>query len=379
LPIGSFFGVPLFFAPSWLIIAAIITLDYRDIVTSWVDGISTTAAYVVAFAFAVTLALSVLLHELGHVAISLLLGKPVRRVVIFLLGGVSEIEGELERPRDEFLVAIAGPAASAVIAILAFAGYQFVPSDTVVGVLLLLLGWSNVGVALFNLLPGLPLDGGRVLRSIVWGAAHSPATGTTVAGWSGRVLGVVIAAFGVLWHPGGWSTITALYGIVLGAFIWFGASQSLKMAKVVARVPALSVRVLMRPIVMVLGDVPVSEALRRLWAHGAGGLVVIDGAHRPVALVDEHRIAAIPVERHPWTTVATVSRILEPGLVLPAELSGQNLLDAVRRTPATEYLVVGPDGRPAGILAASDLAAHLDPATTTTSTTTATSATWSPQ
>jgi Zn-dependent protease len=362
LPVGTFFGVPLYFAPSWLIIAAIITFDYRDIVQSWVDGINGGVAYLVAFTFAVCLAICVLLHELGHVAVSLILRRPVRRVVIYLLGGVSEIEGDLDRPRDEFFVAIAGPFVSALLAAAALVGYQFVASDTIVGVLLLLLFWSNVTVAVFNLLPGLPLDGGRVLRSAVWGAGHSQSTGTKVAGWSGRVLAVVIVVVGLLWHPDGWNAITALYGLVLGAFIWFGASQSLRLDTVAARAPQLSVTTLMRPGLMVPGDISVAEALRRLWEVSAGGLVVIDTADRPTGIVDEHRVRALPAEQHPWVPIGTLARPIEPGLVLPAELAGRALLEAVRRTPATEYLVVAPDGALLGIVSASDLANRLDSA-----------------
>ena len=97
LPIGRFFGVPLFLSPSWLFIALLITLTYSELVQQTVDGISTAGAYAVAFAFAVLLAASLLAHELGHTAVSLAFGLPVKRVVIFLLGGVSEIEKE---PRD---------------------------------------------------------------------------------------------------------------------------------------------------------------------------------------------------------------------------------------------------------------------------------------
>src|SRR6202000_3405905 len=146
----------------------------------------------------------------------MLLGKRVHRVVSFLLGGVSEIEGDLDRPRDEFLIAAAGPLVSALLAAATGIGYQFLPSDTVIGVLLLLLFWSNVLVAAFNLLPGLPLDGGRVLRSIVWGTAHSASTGTRVAAWSGRVIAAAVVITGLLWHPGGWSLLTTVYGVVLG-------------------------------------------------------------------------------------------------------------------------------------------------------------------
>src|SRR5690349_7542475 len=149
MPVGRFLGVPIYFAPSWLIIAALLTVYYAPIVDDIVGGVSASTAYLVALAYAVLFALCVLAHELGHVATSLALGTPVRRVVIFLLGGVSEIERDPQRPRDEFLVAAAGPAVSVVLAGLAGAGLLAVDEHTIVGALLWLLMWSNVVVAIF--------------------------------------------------------------------------------------------------------------------------------------------------------------------------------------------------------------------------------------
>ena len=109
LPVGRFFGVPIYLSPSWLLIALLITLTYEGLITESVDGISPAGSYAVAFLFAVLLAVSLLAHELGHTAVSLAFGMPVRRVVIFLLGGVSEIEKEPTEPSQEYLVAVAGP------------------------------------------------------------------------------------------------------------------------------------------------------------------------------------------------------------------------------------------------------------------------------
>ena len=109
LSLGRFFGVPIYFAPSWLVISALLTISYGPFVKDSVPGISASSAYLLAFGYTVVFALCVLAHELGHTAVSLLLRHPVRRVVIFLLGGVSEIEREPDRPRDEFLIALAGP------------------------------------------------------------------------------------------------------------------------------------------------------------------------------------------------------------------------------------------------------------------------------
>src|ERR1700722_874130 len=144
LRVGRFFGVPVYFAPSWVLIAGLFTLLYGSVVRDLVTGLSTTGAYLAAFAFAVLLAGCVLLHELGHTAVSLALGKPVRRVVIFVLGGVSELVDQIERARDEFLISIAGPLVSALIAALAAGGASFASTHSLAWALLVLLAWSNV-------------------------------------------------------------------------------------------------------------------------------------------------------------------------------------------------------------------------------------------
>ncbi len=130
LPVGRFFGVPIYFAPSWLLVAALLTVYYAPIVHDAVPDVSASTSYLLAATFAVLFALCVLAHELGHTAVSLALGNPVRRVVIFLLGGVSEIERDPDRPRDEFLVAAAGPLVSLLITGAAAGGYQFVDGAT---------------------------------------------------------------------------------------------------------------------------------------------------------------------------------------------------------------------------------------------------------
>ena len=356
---GRFFGVPLYFAPSWILIAALITVTYGGVVYEAVDGLSRSVSYLVALAFAVALALCVMLHELGHVGVSLALGRPVRRVVIFLLGGISEIEGDIERPRDELLVSLAGPLVSLAVAGGSWLGYEATSPGSIAEVFWFLLLWSNLIVAIFNLLPGLPLDGGRVLRAVIWGATRSRLTGTRVAAWAGRIIAILVVLPGLFTRSENWSLGTAVFSAILGAFIWIGATQSLRAAEVSDRVPELSLARLMRPGLMVHADVSVAEAIRRTWESNTRGLIVIDHADAPQAIVDEQRLGAVPVEQRPWVRVVDVSRPLNPGLILPANLTGNDLLNAVRATPATEYLVVHRDGSPAGILSSADLAAAL--------------------
>jgi Zn-dependent protease len=354
---GRFFGVPLYFAPSWLVIAALLTISYGPVIHNRVDRVSSSTAYLTAFAYAALFALCVLAHELGHTAVSLALGNPVTRVVIFFLGGVSQIEREPKRPRDEFLIAAAGPAVSAILAAAAFGVHSQLNSDSVAGALADLLLWGNVIVVVFNLLPGLPLDGGRLLRAGVWGIAKSRLTGTRVGAWAGRVLAVVVALFGVAFARN--DVTSTVVTTLIAMYLWVGATQSLRAAEVEARLPAVNLATLLRPGLLVPASLSVAEALARVWDGSARGLVTVDSADQPTAIVSEARIGDVPPPQRAWTAVTTVARAIEPGLILPIGLSGDQILDAVRKTPASEYLVVNADGSPAGILAATDLATIL--------------------
>jgi Zn-dependent protease/CBS domain-containing protein len=359
VPVGRFFGVPIYFAPSWFIIAILLTIYYGPIVKDAIPSASSSTAYLVAFGYAGLFALCVLAHELGHTGAALLLHTPVRRIVIFLLGGVSEIAQDSQRPRDEFLIAAAGPAVSVALTAATGAGAAFAPPHTVIGVLFVLLFWSNLVVAAFNLLPGLPLDGGRILRAVVWSVARSRLRGTQVAAWAGRGFAVLLGLSGLVIDRSSWGFAAGFITILLAVYLWSGATQALRVGEMLERLPQVSLRDLLRPGLLVPPDLSVAEALRRVWDGNARGLVVVDGAERPQAIVDEALITALPAERRPWTSVAEVSRALEPGLILDVDLAGDDLLTAVRTTPAHEYLVVDHSGRPAGILSVVDLAAQL--------------------
>ena len=359
LRLGRFRGVPVLISPSWLVIGLLLTLVYGPLVDDSVDGISASTAYLSAFGFSLVFGLCVLAHELGHTTVSLALGHPVRRVVLFLLGGVSEIDGEPERARDELLIAVAGPAVSALIAGGAWLAFRSTTPGTLLHVILALLVWSNLVVAGFNLLPGLPLDGGRLVRGAVWAFGGSPLRGTKVAAWSGRVVAVLVALSGFVVRDGSVSFASSALSAIMGLYLWAGASQALRFADLSSRLHLVTVAGLLRPGVLVPSDISVAEALRRAAEGQARGVVLVDAADRPSAIVDESRIGAVPADRRPWTQAAEVARPLEPGLILPLGLEGRDLLDRMRQTPAREYLVVAADGSPAGIVTTADFARQL--------------------
>ncbi|MEU8380364.1 site-2 protease family protein [Streptosporangium sp. NPDC048865] len=357
LRMGRPFGIPIYVSPTWFIVAAFITYSFQSVVASLLPDLSTPLTYVVAFVFAVLLYVSVLLHELAHCVVARMYGLPVRRITLYLLGGVSEIEREPETPGREFMVAFAGPLLSLGLAGIGFAASRLIAPDTVLGVLILQLWFANLIVGVFNLLPGLPLDGGRMLRAGVWKITRKPVSGTIAAAWAGRALAVGLVVFTV-WSAlvtGQEPSLMLVWSVLLAAFIWFGATQALRSARVRARIPAVNARALARRAIAVTGDVPLAEALRRAAEARAGAMVVVDHEGHPTGIVNEVAVEATPENRRPWVTAGSLSRNLEPSLVLAADLEGEPLIDAMRESPAGEYLLVERGGEIFGVLATSDV------------------------
>ncbi|GGZ07361.1 site-2 protease family protein [Streptomyces poonensis] len=363
---GRPFGVPVYVAPSWFLVAALITWVFGgqlDRVLPELGG----ARYLVALFFAVAFYASVLVHELAHTVAALRYKLPVRRIQLQFFGGVSEIEKESETPGREFVLAFVGPLLSLVLAGVFYLALQGVEPGTVPGVLLAGLMISNLIVAVFNLLPGLPLDGGRMLRAVVWKITGKPMTGTIAAAWVGRALAVsVLIGLPLLTQSGalgtdpddfgGVDTVTdALLAAILAAIIWTGAGNSLRMARLREHLPELRARALTRRAVPVETDTPLSEALRRANDAGARALVVVDAQGEPLSLVREAAIVGVPEHRRPWVAVSGLAQELTDGMRVSAELAGEDLLDALRAAPATEYLVVEESGEIYGVLSAADV------------------------
>ncbi|MFK8845645.1 site-2 protease family protein [Streptomyces sp. Ac-502] len=363
---GRPFGVPVYVAPSWFVVAALITWVFGGQLERILPELG-SARYLVSLFFAVAFYASVLVHELAHTVAALRFKLPVRRIQLQFFGGVSEIEKESETPGREFILAFVGPLLSLVLAGVFYGGMKVVEPGTVPGVLLAGLMISNLIVAVFNLLPGLPLDGGRMLRAVVWKLTGKPMTGTVAAAWVGRALAVsVLIGLPLLTHTGalgnaptdfgGADSITdALLAAILAAIIWTGAGNSLRMARLRERLPALQARTLTRRAVPVEADTPLSEALRRANDAGARALVVVDRVGRPTAVVRETAIVGVPEHRRPWVAVSGLAQDLKDGMRVSAELAGEDLLDYLRATPATEYLVVEETGEIYGVLSTADV------------------------
>ncbi len=356
IPLGRPLGIPVYLSPSWWLLGALITFSQAGWISREFPNLGGTA-YLLGALTAVLLAASVLAHELGHSAISLLLGIPIRRITLFLLGGVAEISREPETPAREYLIAIAGPLVSLFCAGVSAAAALAMPENSLAQFMAVDLAVINLTLGVLNLLPGLPLDGGRVLRAVVWRAAGDAARSTRVALRAGLVLALLIGTLGLARILSG--DQGGALALLVAWFIWSSGNAALRRNQLVDRLGQLGVRQLTQPALCVAADLPLAEAVRRADVAGSR-LVVVDSYGRPDAVISADAVQATPAARWPWIPVGAVARRLVPGLILDADLPGSALLQAISETPASEYLVVDQRSGALGVLTTSDVVRRLN-------------------
>ena len=362
--VGRPFGIPVYFDLTWVFLAVYITYAYAPSFAH--DGETPGArSYSLAFLVALLFAVSVLAHELSHSVVARLMDLPVRRITILFFGGVSEIGRDPETAARSYLVSVAGPLMSLLLAAVALWVRTTVHLQDTAHYVVTIFAAVNGLVAVVNLLPGLPLDGGHVLRALVWQLTGSPDRGTEIAAYAGRALAVAVGVTGLVlaWLPQlkAVGPLDLLMAAVIALYLWRGASVELRQARLLRVLPTLDLRRLVRRAIAVTADTPLAEAVRRARTTGARALVVVDHDGRPEALVQELQVMNTPDQRQPWVTVGSLGRPLADGMVIEAGLTGEPLLAALRATTATEYLVVEPDGQVLGVLVAADVVRVLQP------------------
>ncbi|MCC3416920.1 MULTISPECIES: site-2 protease family protein [unclassified Microcoleus] len=191
--IGSLFGIPLLIDYSWFIILALATREYASSYRLWGSALSWSAG----FAIALLLFASVLLHELGHSLAAMSQGIKVNSITLFLFGGVASIDSESKTPGQAFQVAIAGPLVSFALFLILGLGSQVFPQTSLLSIITEKVAVINLVLGLFNLIPGLPLDGGQVLKAAIWKITGSRFAGVRWAAKTGQILGWLAVAFGV--------------------------------------------------------------------------------------------------------------------------------------------------------------------------------------
>ena len=355
LRIGSLGGVDVLVRTSWLLVAALIAYVVAPGIEEVAPGLGAWT-YVAGVAFAILLTLSLLLHELSHALVAKSFGIGVRSITLHFIGGVTAIDGEPATPKQELAISAVGPVTSLGIGGIALALLQVTPG----GLLTFVVGglaYANLLVGGLNLLPGMPLDGGRVLRAAIWQLTGKPHTGTTAAGWAGRGVAVLAFLSPALLRAAGFSVSVIDYVIafVFGWFLWTAASAAIVSGRLRARLPALQARALARRTLTAPADLPLAEAIRQAREAQAGAIVTLDAHGEPTGLVNEAAVLAMPEERRPWVPVSTVTRTLGSELSLPADIAGEQLVRAMQSAPASEYLLLERDGSVYGVLSTADV------------------------
>ncbi|MBG6083401.1 site-2 protease family protein [Zhihengliuella flava] len=347
--LGSIGGIPVTLAWSWFLIAAFIVFAFGPDVAQLMPQLG-AGAYLVALGYAVLLLASVLLHELAHAWCATAYGYGHARIVLTLWGGHTQFTTGDTTPGRSLAVALAGPAANFILAGLGLLIETVAAPGGVTGLLISILILANFLVGLFNVLPGLPLDGGRLVESAVWKITGSQAKGTLAAGWSGVVIAVVIALI-LIGRPlllnGAVDPLIAVVTLLVAGFLIMGALASIRGAMLRLRLPRLQAATLAEPASGALAGVMVDE-LPAPAQHGH--ILLVDPHGIPTAVVDPSSLAAVPRELHHTTPAASVARHLAPGAWVRSDAAGQPLVEYLSSLPGSEYAVLDANGQVCGLL-----------------------------
>ncbi|HEU4332798.1 MAG TPA: site-2 protease family protein [Lapillicoccus sp.] len=251
--LGAIRGIPVYLGRSWPIIAIIVVLTFGPSVPAPTGGSGGAFGYAVAVAYAVLLLISVLAHEAGHALVARRFGYRVDRVVADLWGGHTIYDSSTSRPGASALISVCGPLANLALAAVGYAAEAVAPGG-VVGLLLVALYLTNAFVGIFNLLPGLPLDGGYIVHALVWKVTGDRNRALIVAGWLGRVITVVV----ILWLIGrpflaglAPSLWTIVWCGLIGAFLWVGATNAIRTGQSRRSIERVPLSQVLRPAVVV--------------------------------------------------------------------------------------------------------------------------------
>lgn len=350
--IGSLFGIPLFLDPLWFVILALATLNFGVAYLQW----GTILGWSAGVLMALLLFGSVLLHELGHSLVARSQGINVKSITLFFFGGIAAIEEESKSPGQAFQVAIAGPSVSIALFLLLTGLSYLLPASSLASVLLGELGKINLVLALFNLIPGLPLDGGQVLKAAVWKATGSRFQGVHWAAKAGQILGWSAIATGIAvdWFTG--QLVTGLWIVLLG---WFG----IRNAGIYDRVTTMQETLLKLTANDVMNrDFKVVDADQTLRSFADMYLLetaqpvyfaASDGRYRGIVSIDDLRL----VERSQWET-QTLQSIVHPLTEIPTVTESTALVEVINKLEADSLpriTVLSPAGAVAGLIDRGDI------------------------
>ncbi|ALA56963.1 site-2 protease family protein [Nitrospira moscoviensis] len=371
--IGRALGIPIRVHASWFLVFLFVTSTLATgYLPDTLPGLPTERYWAMGGIAAVLLFVSVLLHELGHSYVALRYRIPIEQITLFIFGGVAHMRREAPSPRAEFLIAVAGPIVSFLLGALSFGLVVLAESiqepHALKGLIMLgaLLAMVNVQLGLFNLIPGFPLDGGRVLRAGLWAWGKDFHRATQQASMVGLAFGVLFGLLGVgviigafsgalpasLVSNGGWI-------IFIGMFLFAAALASRKQAVLRHSLATVPVRDLMvQAVVSISPDCTVEEAVNRYFRpYGYGGFPVVESG-RLVGMLTVSEVQNVPTGLWNWRNVADVMRPVSPSLTVLPDAPVIQAMERMARE-GWDRLVVVEDDQIVGLVTQSAIAHFL--------------------
>jgi Zn-dependent protease/predicted transcriptional regulator len=353
--VGRVGGVEIRIDASWSVIALLISYSLFLGFTDAFPRLSDPAAIALAVGATIVFFGSVLAHEMTHALVARRMGMRVEGITLFIFGGATRADVESHSARQEFLVSVVGPLSSlalgAVFWLVALSGDRLLthPIAGAIGYL----GWVNLLLAGFNLLPGYPLDGGRVLHSAVWGATGDVARATRVATLVGKGLGFAMIALGFLLVFGG----AIISGVWLAAIGWFLAQsarasyEQFELRRLLTGVEAD--RVMEQPLQTVPGDTTLRDAVDRYLVRHDQSVFPVDERGRTVGVLTLASVRDVPTRD--WEQVRVHDSMLpvDPGIVVGPHAQMDEVLARLRE--GTGYVLVESEGKLVGVVTVEDL------------------------
>jgi Zn-dependent protease/predicted transcriptional regulator len=354
ITLGRLFGVDIGLHYSWFIIAWLITLSlvgqFGATDPSWNRAIVWASAVITAVLFFV----SIVLHELSHALVARARGVSVRSITLFALGGVATMETPAPDAKTEFWIAVAGPIASVAIGLGCYAlavslgwspDVEVSPSTAVLG----WLGYINISLAVFNLIPGFPLDGGRILRAILWGRNGDADRATMTAARVGQAVAFGFILLGVMRFFGG-AGFGGLWIAFIGWFLLQAAQASYAQVAVVADLRGVRVRDIMsRDCPMVSVNMRVQTFVDEHVLRTGQRCFVVGDAGRIVGLITPHEIKGVARDRWAMTLLSDVMRPIGQLRTVQPDMLAIDALTLMGREDVNQLPVIS-DGKFEGMV-----------------------------
>ena len=363
---------------SWIFIFILVSWTLAaGVYPSQHPGESAGLYWVMGVITALLLFVSVLLHELAHSLVARSRGMKVSSITLFILGGVSNLEDEPEKPGIEFSMAIVGPGTSLVLGIVcwlvvsAMTGALVSPADLLTGSafstpvesVIGYLAWINVTLAIFNLLPGFPLDGGRVLRSILWGSTGNLVRATTIAGVVGQTFGWALIIIGVamvlgvrVWIFQGF--LGGLWFALIGWFLMSAADASRKEIALRERLSHIKVKDVVGPEPRTIGpEATVAELVNQIFSRQHGRAIPVCDGGRLRGIVTVSDVKKVPQERWADTRVSSIMTG-DPLYTVKPDDNLSTVMKLISQHDINQVLV-NREGQCAGILGRADIIRHI--------------------